>query len=174
MSQETRDARIAAAEKSQTFAEKLKALEATKPMPDQFRTPEEHEEALGRWMENQGKTISLLRSKGYADPSSSAASEKKLPDAPTRDQFPSQDEFEESLGYWHSHVGRIKGLAARALKTSQAEQKQDTPNTTGGESQPVSHLSTPLPASDPFFTRGFIIGQTVGMTMPPKPKRSEK
>ena len=50
MSQETRDARRAAFAASQTFAEKLKALEATKPMPDQFRTPEEHEERTAKTM----------------------------------------------------------------------------------------------------------------------------
>lgn len=35
----------------------------------------------------------------------------KLPDAPKRDQFPTQEEFEEALGGWQSRVGRIKGLA---------------------------------------------------------------
>ena len=45
----------------------------------------------------------------------------KLPDAPMRSQFKSQDEFEEAMGYWQGHVGRIKGMVARAqaLKGSQ-------------------------------------------------------
>jgi hypothetical protein len=48
---------------------------------------------------------------------------KKLPDAPTRDQFRSQEEFEEARGYWQSHVGRIKAMVdlARRSKDSPAE-----------------------------------------------------
>lgn len=38
----------------------------------------------------------------------------KLPDAPTRGQFSTQDEYEEALGGWTSRVGRIKG--AQGLK----------------------------------------------------------
>ena len=35
---------------------------------------------------------------------------KKLPDAPTRNQFASHEEFEEALGYWRGHVGRIRAM----------------------------------------------------------------
>lgn len=35
----------------------------------------------------------------------------KLPTGPTRDQFSTQEEFDEALGGWQSRVGRIKGLA---------------------------------------------------------------
>jgi hypothetical protein len=34
----------------------------------------------------------------------------KLPAAPTREQFSTQDEFDEALGGWQSRVGRIRGL----------------------------------------------------------------
>ena len=34
------------------------------------------------------------------------------PEAPTRDQFKTQSEFEEALGGWRSRVGRIRGLKA--------------------------------------------------------------
>lgn len=40
----------------------------------------------------------------------------KLPQAPDRSNFQTQEEFEEAMGYWHSHVGRIKGMADRAKK----------------------------------------------------------
>jgi hypothetical protein len=52
-----------------------------------------------------------------------ATAAKKLPDAPTRDQFQSQEEFEEARGYWQSHVGRIKAMVdlARRSKDSPAE-----------------------------------------------------
>ena len=35
----------------------------------------------------------------------------KLPAAPTREQFSTQEAFDEALGGWQSRVGRIKGLA---------------------------------------------------------------
>lgn len=35
---------------------------------------------------------------------------QRLPEAPTRDQFNTQEEFEEALGGWRSRVGRIRGL----------------------------------------------------------------
>ena len=35
----------------------------------------------------------------------------KLPAVPTREQFSTQDEFNEALGGWQSRVGRNKGLA---------------------------------------------------------------
>ena len=41
----------------------------------------------------------------------------KLPPAPTRENFHSQEEFEEAQGYWQGHVGRIKGLADRAARS---------------------------------------------------------
>jgi hypothetical protein len=34
-----------------------------------------------------------------------------LPDAPKRADFPTQQAFEDAMGYWQSHVGRIKGLS---------------------------------------------------------------
>lgn len=37
--------------------------------------------------------------------------ENKLPDSPKREAFENQQEFEEALGYWQSHVGRIKAIA---------------------------------------------------------------
>jgi hypothetical protein len=50
-----------------------------------------------------------------------------LPDAPERENFHSQEEFEEARGYWFSHVGRIRGMVdrARAAKDS-AEQDRRT------------------------------------------------
>jgi len=35
----------------------------------------------------------------------------KLPEAPTWDQFSTQEELDEALAGWRSRVGRIKGLA---------------------------------------------------------------
>jgi hypothetical protein len=39
---------------------------------------------------------------------------KRLPDAPVRESFQTTEEFEEAMGYWQSHVGRIKAMAERA------------------------------------------------------------
>ena len=50
-------------------------------------------------------------------PTSQPVPRGKLPEPPTRDQFPSQDEFEEAMGYWQSHVGRIKAMADRAQRS---------------------------------------------------------
>lgn len=50
-----------------------------------------------------------------------ATAAKKLPDPPTRDQFPSQEEFEEAMGYWQSHVGRIKGMVDRARRSKDSQ-----------------------------------------------------
>ena len=47
----------------------------------------------------------------------------KLPDAPMRSQFKSQDEFEEAMGYWQGHVGRIKGMVARAQALKGPQEK---------------------------------------------------
>jgi len=46
-----------------------------------------------------------------------APTRSRLPDAPTRQNFHSQDEFEEALGYWQGHVGRIKAMADRASRS---------------------------------------------------------
>jgi hypothetical protein len=43
-----------------------------------------------------------------------------LPQAPKRENFSSQEEFEESMGFWQSRVGRIQGMAARAKQTEAA------------------------------------------------------
>ena len=48
---------------------------------------------------------------------------KGLPDAPLRSNFHSQEEFEEAMGYWQGHVGRIKGMVAMASR-SKAPQPQ--------------------------------------------------
>ncbi len=37
---------------------------------------------------------------------------KRLPDAPKREDFQDQEEFEEAKAHWLSSVGRIKGLVA--------------------------------------------------------------
>lgn len=37
--------------------------------------------------------------------------ERKLPNPPKREDFPTQSEYEEALSGWTSRVGRIKGLA---------------------------------------------------------------
>ena len=99
----------------------------------------------------------------------------KLPPAPLRENFPNQEQFEEALGYWQSHVGRIKAMADKHSKDSRS-QIPDTPITTGKPAERV--LSRPLPDNHPFFKRGFVVGQTVSMTMPPKkpkvPKSQDK
>lgn len=68
MSQESRDARRAAYKEQfpqeavqQELAQKITALETTKPIPDQFASPEEHEEALNYWMQTRGRDIARLR-----------------------------------------------------------------------------------------------------------------
>ena len=52
-----------------------------------------------------------------------AATTSKLPDAPTRSQFHSQEEFEEAQGYWQRHVGRIKGLIDLAAHSKGSQAK---------------------------------------------------
>lgn len=47
-----------------------------------------------------------------------------LPDAPARENFHSQEEFEEARGYWFSHVGRIRGMVDRA-RASKDSPEQD-------------------------------------------------
>ena len=39
-------------------------------------------------------------------------SEEKLPSEPRREQFPTTAEYEEALGGWRSHAGRIRAMAA--------------------------------------------------------------
>lgn len=79
------------------------------------------------WIEEHGRApdaqqlhdaISLARSPAPTAPASSAASSgtSRLPPAPTRENFHSQEEFEEALGYWQGHVGRIKAMAARTAR----------------------------------------------------------
>ena len=55
------------------------------------------------------------------------ASYGNLPPAPTRSQFSNQDEFEEALGYWQGHVGRIKGMVARAQASTESSKNSDPP-----------------------------------------------
>lgn len=45
-----------------------------------------------------------------------SSSTSKLPEAPTRGEFDSDEEFEEALGYWRGHVGRIKAMADLAAR----------------------------------------------------------
>lgn len=47
-----------------------------------------------------------------------------LPDAPARENFHSQEEFEEALGYWQENVGRIRGMVDRA-RASKDSPEQD-------------------------------------------------
>ena len=96
----------------------------------------------------------------------------KLPPAPIRENFQTQAQFEEAMGYWQNSVGRIKAMADLALKNSQ-NQKQDTATTTGKQTQPVSRFTKPARADHPIFTRGFVVGQTVSMTTPPKKPKGE-
>lgn len=49
--------------------------------------------------------------------SNAAGRGDNLPDAPARENFHSQEEFEEARGYWFSHVGRIRGMVDRARAT---------------------------------------------------------
>ena len=51
-------------------------------------------------------------------PKSNSAS--NLPEAPKRTEFESEEEFEEALGYWRSHVGRIKAMADLAARSKRA------------------------------------------------------
>lgn len=53
-------------------------------------------------------------------PSATSASPSagNLPNAPQRDQFQTQEEYEEALGFWQSRVGRIKGLVKLATSSA--------------------------------------------------------
>jgi hypothetical protein len=50
----------------------------------------------------------------------SPARQDNLPPPPAREQFQSEEEYEEAKGYYGSHIGRIRKMAerARALKAS--------------------------------------------------------
>lgn len=52
---------------------------------------------------------------------SSQGSLEKLPNTPVREGFKTQEEFEEAMGSWQENAGRIKAMAARALKDSPSE-----------------------------------------------------
>ena len=86
-------------------------------MPIRKATPEETEAWLG------GGVVlfeaKLPKPSEKNSPTEGSSSATKLPEAPKREAFKSQDEFEEAMGYWQGHVGRIKGMADRA-RLSQA------------------------------------------------------
>jgi hypothetical protein len=80
------------------------------------------------WIEEHGRApdaqqlhdaINLARSPAPTTPASSAAPSgtSRLPPAPTRENFHSQEEFEEAQGYWQGHVGRIRGLVDLAARS---------------------------------------------------------
>jgi len=50
----------------------------------------------------------------------------KLPPPPQRKDFKSQETFEEAMGYWQSHVGRIKGMAQRARSSASPQPSNST------------------------------------------------
>jgi hypothetical protein len=39
--------------------------------------------------------------------------EGNVPPQPRPEEFPDQESFEESLGYWRSHFGRVQAIASR-------------------------------------------------------------
>jgi hypothetical protein len=43
-------------------------------------------------------------------------SPNNLPEAPMRDEYDTTEEYEEALGYWQGHVGRIKAMADLAAR----------------------------------------------------------
>ena len=51
----------------------------------------------------------------------SPGSPPTLPNAPVRECFKTQEEFEEAMGSWQENAGRIKAMAARALEDSPSE-----------------------------------------------------
>lgn len=55
-------------------------------------------------------------------PKQPAPSSAKLPPEPKREDFKNQAAFEEARGYWRSHVGRIRGFAARAAMAKPQEE----------------------------------------------------
>ena len=74
-------------------------------MSFKIATPEETKAWLGAGQIHFG---------GASKPGSTAS----LPDAPVREGFRSQQEFEEATGRWQETVGRIKAMRERALKVS--------------------------------------------------------
>jgi hypothetical protein len=50
---------------------------------------------------------------------------KRLPDAPKREDFQDQEEFEEAKAYWQNSVGRIKGLVALSKASNLGQQTFD-------------------------------------------------
>ena len=50
---------------------------------------------------------------------------KKLPQAPQRENFSSQEAFEEALSYWNSHAGRIQAMRRSQDSRQQAKSKDD-------------------------------------------------
>ena len=38
-----------------------------------------------------------------------------LPNPPKREEFGSDEEHEEAMGFWHARVGRIRAMVARSL-----------------------------------------------------------
>jgi len=47
---------------------------------------------------------------------------------PNRKDFESQEQYEEALGYWQSHQGRILGLSAQASRPKESETPTSKPN----------------------------------------------
>lgn len=82
------------------------------------------------------------------DPLSSAPKRSKaegrrdnLPDAPARENFYSQEEFEEARGYWFSHVGRIRGMVDRARISQNSSDHNERTDTMA---QAPQSLSSPI------------------------------
>ena len=61
----------------------------------------------------------MLRTPQPMAPDLPNAPVQRLPDAPKRAAFPTQDEYEEALGGWQSRVGRIKGLVKLGVKKAE-------------------------------------------------------
>lgn len=52
---------------------------------------------------------------------------ERLPKAPDRADFKTEEDFEEARGYWQSHVGRILGLV-RQMDASKAAKLAKPPD----------------------------------------------
>ena len=52
---------------------------------------------------------------------------ERLPKAPDRANFKTQEDYEEARGYWQSHIGRILGLA-KQLDACEAAKKAKPPD----------------------------------------------
>ena len=55
------------------------------------------------------------------------AAKARLPKAPDRANFKTEEDYEEARGYWQSHVGRILGLA-KQMDANEAAKKAKTPS----------------------------------------------